>query len=181
MHFMQLSALLKRRLIRLCVLFLALILLGFLLPETMHIPVQGAGPKDWNHQTFWHYPWGTSGVHKGIDIFGHKGQEIISATYGLVIFKGELGIGGKVVIVLGPKWRMHYYAHLDEYKTGFGSLLSGGESVGTMGNSGNAVNKPTHLHYTIFTPIPYFWRWDDSRQGWLKPFFLDPSEKLLAK
>ena len=49
-----------------------LLIIGLLIPEKIMIPVQGATPKDWNHNTFWYEPWGKSGVHKGIDIFGKK-------------------------------------------------------------------------------------------------------------
>ena len=36
------------------------------------------------------------------------------------------------------------------------------------------VLKPPHLHYSIFTLVPYPWRIDGSKQGWMKMFFLDP-------
>jgi peptidoglycan LD-endopeptidase LytH len=53
---------------------LLLVLLAWLLaPEWPRIPVQGASSKDWHRQTFWFEPWGRSGVHKGIDIFGRRG------------------------------------------------------------------------------------------------------------
>ena len=88
------------------------LLAGFVLPERLAIPVQGASEQDWNHHTFWHEPWGKSGVHKGIDIFSNAGTPVISSTYGVVVFKGKIRLGGNVIAVLGPKWRVHYYAHL---------------------------------------------------------------------
>jgi hypothetical protein len=48
---------------------LIVITLGFLLPEKIVMPVVGATVNDWNKDTFWYEPWGSSGVHKGIDIF----------------------------------------------------------------------------------------------------------------
>lgn len=84
-------------------------------------------------------------------------------------------IGGNVSIVLGPKWRLHYYAHMLSSSTTTKRLLAKGEVVGAVGNTGNAP----HLHYSIVTLIPYPWRWDSLIQGWKKIFFLNPIELLL--
>jgi len=46
--------------------------------------VLGATPKDWNHATFWYEPWGKSGVHKGIDIFGKKKRMLLHRLMGLL-------------------------------------------------------------------------------------------------
>ena len=143
------------------------------------IPVEQASKQDWNHQTFWHEPWGASKVHKGIDIFAPTRRNVVAASYGVVIYKTNLKLGGNVIAVLGPKWRIHYYAHLDQTKVTIGSFLNGGEIIGTVGNTGNAKGKPPHLHYSLITLLPYLTRWDSSTQGWLKIFFLNPSERLL--
>ena len=154
---------------------------GFVLPENLTIPVEQATKQDWNHQTFWHEPWGASRVHKGIDIFAPTGRHVIAATYGIVIYKANLKLGGNVIAVLGPKWRIHYYAHLDQVNVGLGSFLNTGETIGTVGVTGNAKGKPPHLHYSLITMIPYLSRWDSATHGWLKMFFLNPSERLLAE
>jgi murein DD-endopeptidase MepM/ murein hydrolase activator NlpD len=158
----------------------SLLVVGFLLPESLVIPVQDASRSDWNADTFWYEPWGKSGVHKGIDIFSPSGTPVISSTYGITLFQGELGIGGNVVVVLGPKWRIHYYAHLDRTDVGFGSVVNTSDAIGTVGTSGNAKGKSPHLHYTIVTLFPYFWRWDSATQGWKKMFFLDPGAALVS-
>lgn len=160
---------------------LVIFLSGYLLPGNIIIPVAGADKNSWNHNTFWHYPWGKSVVHKGIDVFAPVDTAVIAATGGLVLYTGELGIGGKVVLVLGPKWRLHYYAHLKEINTSFGSFISQGKTIGSIGKTGNAKTRPPHLHYTILTIIPYPWRIDGDRQGWKKMFVLNPSKLLLNK
>lgn len=148
--------------------------LGLLVPETTVIPVHGASARDWNANSFWYEPWGASGVHKGIDIFASTGTPLLSATHGIVLFRGDLPLGGKVVAVLGPKWRLHYYAHLNSSAVSPGTLVAAGEAIGEVGDSGNAKGKPPHLHYSVISLIPYLWRWDGSTQGWKKIFFLDP-------
>lgn len=157
---------------------LALFLIGLLIPESIRMPVKGASKSDYNQESFWYHPWGKSITHKGVDIFAKKGTAVVSATPGLVLSTGKLGVGGNIVVVLGPKWRFHYYAHLDEIKTKSFSTVSANEVIGTVGNTGNARNTPSHLHYTIATPLPHFWLADTSPQGWVKMFYLNPVERL---
>lgn len=107
---------------------------------------------------------GRSGVHKGIDIFARSGTPVRSASYGLVLYRGEIALGGKVVLVLAPKWRLHYYAHLDSLDTYPGQPVLAGSRLGAVGTTGNARGKPAHLHYAIITLLPYPWLADASTQ-----------------
>ena len=153
-------------------------LLILLIPQTFVMPVKGADRNSYNQKSFWYYPWGESITHKGVDVFAREGTDIVSSTFGLVIYKGKFKRGGNVVIVLGPKWRGHYYAHLNSLDAGLFSFVKPGSKIGTVGTSGNAKGKPPHLHYSIFTLVPYPWRIDDDRHGWLKMFFLNPIDYL---
>ncbi|MZR62941.1 M23 family metallopeptidase [Alcanivorax sp. DP30] len=146
---------------------------GLFLPERGQMPVVGAETGDWHPDTFWYYPWGRSGVHKGVDIFALKGTPVLASSGGLVLFRGELARGGKVVLLLGPKWRLQYYAHLDQ-TVGDALWLAAGEQLGTVGDSGNAAGKPPHLHYSLVSLLPLFWKADAEPQGWKKMFYLDP-------
>ena len=119
-----------------------------------------------------------SGVHKGIDIFGTREQDVVASTGGIVLYRGMISRGGNIVVVLGPRWRVHYYAHLDEIDDSAGRFVSSGTVIGTVGNSGNAAGKPSHLHYTLVSAIPYPWRMDSDTQGWKKMFYLDPTARL---
>lgn len=157
------------------------ILLGLALPAKMIIPVDGATRHDWNHQTFWDDRWGRSGVHKGIDIFARRGSPVVASTAGIVVYKGQRRLGGNTIAILGPKWRIHYYAHLKEFKTGLFSLVRQKQVIGSVGRTGNAQKKPAHLHYSVMSLLPQPWRWDNSMQGWKKTFFLDPTTMLLPK
>jgi murein DD-endopeptidase MepM/ murein hydrolase activator NlpD len=162
---------------RLGLAVLAVFAAGFLLPERALIPVQAADRSDWHPRSFWYEPWGRSGVHKGIDIFAREGVSVLAATPGIVIFEEQLPMGGNVVGVLGPRWRVHYYAHLRESNAGF--LVGKGERIGSVGTTGNAAGKPPHLHYAVISLLPLPWRASGETQGWKKMFFLDPS-RLLA-
>ena len=151
-------------------------MIGFLIPQNLKIPVKEATKSDYNSKSFWFYPWGKSVTHKGVDIFAKKGTEINSSTLGLVVYSGKIAVGGKFVLVLGPKWRLHYYAHLNELKTTSFSFVNNNSTIGTVGTSGNAIGKSPHLHYSILTIIPYFWKIDLDKQGWKKMFYLNPIE-----
>lgn len=142
------------------------------------MPVVGGNSGSYNQESFWYYPWGRSGTHKGVDIFATKGTRVISATKGLVVYRGRFFSGGNVVLVLGPKWRMHYYAHLDKINTSLFALAGSNKTLGTVGNTGNAKNTPSHLHFSTISVFPYPWLMDKSPQGWKKMFYLNPVEKL---
>lgn len=160
---------------------LAIIATGFLWPEHKVIPVAEATAADWNKDTFWFSPWGKSGVHKGIDIFGRRGTAVVSTTAGIILYAGEIDRGGKVVLMLGPKWRLHYFAHLDQLDTRAFSLVGSGKQIGTLGDTGNARGKPPHLHYSIVRVFPAVWAMDDAPQGHKKAFFIDPGKYLTGR
>jgi len=157
---------------------MVVLVIGFLIPQRVIMPVDGATKKSYSQNSFWAYPWGKSVTHKGVDIFAKKGTTIRPATGGIVLYRGTKPRGGNVVFILGPKWRIHYYAHLDKVKTKTLSIVSSKSIIGTVGNTGNAIGKPTHLHYTIKTIIPYPWRIDKSVQGKRKMFYLNPIRYL---
>lgn len=157
---------------------IGLFIIGFFIPENFTMPVKNASKKDYNQESFWYYPWGKSGTHKGVDIFAKQGEILNSATNGVVLYTGELSYGGNVVLVLGPKWRLHYYAHLNRIDTHIGEVVSSGKTIGLVGDSGNAKGKQPHLHYSILTCVPYVWNIDSEPQGWKKMFYIDPVQLL---
>lgn len=154
------------------------IIIGLLLPQPFQMPVEGATAADYHPDSFWYHPWGRSGTHKGVDIFAHEGTALNASTPGLVLATGSGGMGGNAVVVLGPKWRVHYYAHLKEIDVQPYTWVGQETKLGSVGSTGNAAGKPPHLHYTIATLLPYLWRVDTSPQGWKKMFYLDAADYL---
>lgn len=163
----------RTRIISLAVL--AVLVIPLLVPESARIPVSGASARDWNSKSFWYEPWGASGVHKGIDIFAPEGRAVIAPVHGVVIYKGYLRLGGNVVAVLGPKWRIHYCAHLRTTNVRTFQWLAKGTVIGTVGTTGNAAGKAPHLHYAVLSVIPRVWQFSTSTQGWKRLFFVDPT------
>ncbi|MFQ3251455.1 MAG: murein DD-endopeptidase MepM/ murein hydrolase activator NlpD [Glaciecola sp.] len=155
---------------------IAIFILGFLIPESRTIPVEEATSKDWNASTFWYEPWGSSGVHKGIDIFAEKDKAVVASTHQLVLFRGTLSKGGKVILALGANWQLHYYAHLSEINGDAGIFVSAGTKLGMVGDTGNAAGKAPHLHYSILSLAPKPWLIDGSYQGYKKAIYMNPIE-----
>ena len=149
---------------------IGLTLYYFLDPYEFRMPVKGAGKWSYNQNSFWAYPWGSSGHHNGVDIFQKKGTPVVSATKGVVVYKGVLSKGGNVVLVFGPRLRLHYYAHLDTILVGYFTFLSAGDQIGTVGTTGNAKGKPPHLHYAISRLIPRL----ETKEEWVKRFYDNP-------
>jgi murein DD-endopeptidase MepM/ murein hydrolase activator NlpD len=155
---------------------------GYAVPEPRVIPVAGASAADWNPRAFWHYPWGPSIVHRGIDIFARAGMPVRAATGGVALYAGNLARGGRVILLLGPKWRLHYYAHLQQADVGAGQFVHSGEVIGTVGATGNARGKPPHLHYSIMSLLPVPSNYGFGLPlGWLRMFYIDPHGFLTSR
>ncbi len=88
--------------------------------------------------------------HEGIDIFAQRGTPVVAATSGRVGFTGEKGLGGKQVWLRDNERRQSlYYAHLDSIKPDLGRV-NAGDTLGFVGNTGNAKTTPPHLHFGIY-------------------------------
>lgn len=89
--------------------------------------------------------------HEGIDIFAKKGTPALAAANGTAQ-PGENKLGGKVVF-LHPDDAGYtlYYAHLDSQLVHNGQHVLIGDTVGLVGNTGNARSTPSHLHFGIYT------------------------------
>ena len=119
-------------------------------PAPLPTPVDGVPLKHISNS--WGAPRSGGRRHQGVDIFAPRGQNIRSTTNGLVLSKGENELGGRFVRILGPRCRVHYYAHLESFAdVQVGQRVLGGQIIGTVGNSGNAKTTPSHLHYGIYT------------------------------
>lgn len=160
--------------LKLGLVIVAVLAIGWIIPQKIEMPVEGATRQSYDQNSFWAYPWGESVTHKGVDIFAEKGTCVHSATVGLVVAAGQNRLGGNYVLVLGPQWRLHYYAHLYEIRTHVLTPVSHHSIIGTVGNTGDAKGKPTHLHYTIKSVFPRPWQIDSSHQGWKKAFYVNP-------
>ncbi|PQJ31366.1 hypothetical protein BST92_05255 [Nonlabens arenilitoris] len=127
-------------------------------------PVAGKGNSA--IQSFWGASrGGGSRKHEGNDVFAPKGHPVVAITYGTVSSIRNRGLGGKQVWVKDyDNGYLHYYAHLDDWIVKEGDMVWSGDTLGYVGNTGNAKNTPPHLHFGIYKngsavdPKPFIWR-----------------------
>jgi murein DD-endopeptidase MepM/ murein hydrolase activator NlpD len=89
--------------------------------------------------------------HKGVDIFAPKGTPALAAADGYIFRVKEGGLGGKVVWLRdGSRGQNLYYAHLDTQMVKQGQYVKAGDTLGLVGNTGNARTTPSHLHFGVY-------------------------------
>jgi murein DD-endopeptidase MepM/ murein hydrolase activator NlpD len=98
--------------------------------------------------------------HHGVDIFAKRYTPIIAPCKGYVRFVGKRGIGGNVIWIYDNQRNQSlYFAHLQTQLVSSRTYVNKGDTIGTVGNSGNARTTPPHLHFAIYKngPIdPFF-------------------------
>jgi peptidoglycan LD-endopeptidase LytH len=90
-------------------------------------------------------------IHRGVDIFAPRGTPVLAAFDAWVTRVQTTPVGGNVVWLqsLFDNTTL-YYAHLDEQWVERGQFVAAGEPLGTIGNTGNAVTTPPHLHFGLY-------------------------------
>lgn len=118
---------------------------------TLEFPVAGKGNKD--ILSFWGAARdGGRRAHEGIDIFAPRGTPVVASVDGRVTFVGERGLGGKQVWLrtgLLDGYSL-YYAHLDSIAVSMANRVKKGDTLGFVGNTGNARTTSPHLHFGIY-------------------------------
>ena len=90
-------------------------------------------------------------THDGVDIFARRGTPVLAASAGVVNRVNETRRGGKVVWLRDPVRNSNlYYAHLDSQHVRNGQQVQVGDTLGFVGNTGNARTTPPHLHFGVY-------------------------------
>ncbi len=86
--------------------------------------------------------------HEGIDIFAPLGSELVATESGTITNVGVGRLGGLKFWLTGDSGTKWYYAHLSDFAEGLavGQRVQAGDVLGYVGNTGNAVGTPYHLH-----------------------------------
>lgn len=90
-------------------------------------------------------------AHLGTDLFAPKGTPVYAVTSGTIEKIGWIQLGGQRIGLRGKDGLYYYYAHLKDFAPGLkkGDEIFVGKLIGYVGNTGNAINTPYHLHFGI--------------------------------
>lgn len=90
--------------------------------------------------------------HHGTDIFAPRDTNVLAVADGQVR-KDDDPKGGRVVYLTTSDGTKYYYAHLENYVgVTWPRMVRAGDVIATVGNSGNAAGKATHLHFQVSEP-----------------------------
>lgn len=101
--------------------------------------------------------------HEGIDIRAKRGTPVVASKDGFITQTGTNNLGGKIVFLSasGSPYSL-YYAHLDSQLVSVGTRVKLGDTLGLVGNTGNAITTAPHLHFGIYArgsgavnPLPF--------------------------
>ncbi|WP_080832344.1 M23 family metallopeptidase [Cohnella massiliensis] len=119
-----------------------------ILKGTKVIPSEGTGTFAWpvsnaKISSYYGKRWGRT--HKGIDLTGSK--TIMAADNGTIEFVGTKSGYGNTIIINHNNGFKTLYGHLKSFSVKEGQVVSKGDSIGVMGNTGRSTG--THLHFEI--------------------------------
>jgi murein DD-endopeptidase MepM/ murein hydrolase activator NlpD len=106
--------------------------------------------------------------HHGNDLFAPTGTPILAVADGTLFSVGVNTLGGNRLWLRDERGNTFYYAHLSAYAPAAieGAKVQAGEVIGFMGNTGQAITTPPHLHFEIHpadgdsvNPYPYLLAW----------------------
>lgn len=108
-------------------------------------PVRGAGP--WDISDSFGAPRPGNRGHNGNDIFARRGAPVVANASGqLRLVQGS--IAGLAYYLSAVDGTTYYGSHLASY-TRKGGAIKAGETIGLVGNTGNADVTPPHLHFEV--------------------------------
>ncbi|HEV7378417.1 MAG TPA: M23 family metallopeptidase, partial [Dyadobacter sp.] len=101
--------------------------------------------------------------HEGVDIKAPRGTPVVASDDGMITQTGTNRLGGKIVFLSSSDTPYSlYYAHLDSQLVSVGQRVVRGDTLGLVGNTGNAITTAPHLHFGIYArgsgavdPLPF--------------------------
>ena len=88
-----------------------------------------------------------SSRHTGLDIAASKGTKISAAASGKVVFSGNKGSYGKLVVISHENNVQTYYGHCNALYVSAGETVTQGQTIAAVGSTGNSTGP--HLHFEV--------------------------------
>ena len=90
---------------------------------------------------------GEGAFHTGVDISTAYGQPVIAPADGVVVFAGDAGGYGRLIVLEHGQGISTRYGHLASYAAAIGQSVRRGDVIGYVGRSGRSTGP--HLHYEV--------------------------------
>jgi murein DD-endopeptidase MepM/ murein hydrolase activator NlpD len=87
--------------------------------------------------------------HEGIDMYAPRRTPVLAVADGNATYR-ENRLGGHTIWLATSKGVSYYYAHLERVAVGSGQRVKTGDVLGYVGDSGNAAEVGTHLHFGVY-------------------------------
>ncbi len=90
-----------------------------------------------------------SSAHTGLDISAPTGTPIKATASGTVTFSGRKGSYGYMVVISHGNGIQTYYAHCSQLYVTTGQTVSQGETIASVGSTGNSTGPHLHLEVRV--------------------------------
>ena len=90
---------------------------------------------------------GASTNHKGLDIAGYMGVDIVAADSGTVLFSGNSSSYGKYIVLSHGGGLTTLYERCSQLLVKAGSSVSKGQVIAKVGSTG--ISNGPHLHFEV--------------------------------
>lgn len=118
-------------------------------------PVRGHISSDYGYR----YIFGGLNFHRGVDIPAPLGTAVHAAASGTVLFAGERGSYGNLVVIDHGNGFQTYYGHNSGFLVKTGDVVSKGQSIAAVGSTGRSTGPhchfEVHLNGVLVDPLMY--------------------------
>lgn len=95
--------------------------------------------------------------HSGVDLFAEVDTPVLAAEKGDVVFVGQEGAYGILIVINHPSDRQTRYAHLSRVNVKMGQSVQTGDLIGAVGTTGLPDIATPHLHFEVRTKLSVGW------------------------
>jgi murein DD-endopeptidase MepM/ murein hydrolase activator NlpD len=100
-------------------------------------------------------------LHSGIDLAADPGTAVLAAGAGTIAFVGPKDSYGQLVVINHAQGYQTRYAQLASIQVTLGQTVTVGQTIGTVGQTGQPSSPEAHLHFELRSNSPLGWVAED--------------------